>query len=107
MKVERFFHIRRGDSTCGGATVRVTGDTTHPTQVEIQAAFCSPKDSYCKKTGRELAAQRTAKIVPLRYLPQELGKIAKRADAIAHGKSIAQFQDYTYAVRYFLPKELA
>jgi hypothetical protein len=26
--------------------------------VEVSAAYCSPKDQYCKKTGRELALKR-------------------------------------------------
>lgn len=105
MQVERFFHIRRYHPN-GGATVRVTGDTDFPTQVSVQVAICSRKDPYCKKVGRELAASRTPKVIPLRYLPQELGRIAIQAAKVAHDPVIRPV-DYTYAVRYFLPKELA
>lgn len=108
MKVERFFHLRLGDR--GGATVRVVGDTDHPLQVDVQASYCSPEDMFCKKTGRKIAASRNPKVVPLRYLPQEMQRIAKRAEEISHirgGWLSGGSQDYTYAIRYFLPKELA
>ena len=103
MKVERFFHLRRFGGiypeTRGGATVRVTGDTEHVGQVDVQVTFCSKKDVYCKKTGREVAAKAPVKVVPLRYLPQELKRIAEKAGCHS------QFQDQSFAVRYFLPKE--
>jgi hypothetical protein len=91
----------------GGATVRVVGDTGNPGQVSVQYTICSRKDNYCKRTGRELAASRTPKIIPLRNLPGELHRITTQADKIARGPSIAAWQDYTFAIKYFLPKELA
>ena len=103
MKVERFFHIRRYHPN-GGATVRVTGDTDTPAQVEVQVAFCSKKDAFCKKTGRELASTRRPKIVALRYLPQELARISQQAAKICHDPILPNI-DYTYSIRYFLPKE--
>jgi hypothetical protein len=105
MRVERYFHVRRGNSTHGGATVRVVGDTSQVGQVDVQVAFCSKKDNFCKHVGRETANKQPIKVVPLRYLPQELARIGAKADKIAKGQSMAQFQDYTFSIKYFLPKE--
>jgi hypothetical protein len=104
LKVERFFHIRRYHPN-GGATVRVVGDTDNPGQVAVQYAICSRKDNYCKRTGRELAATRTPKIIPLRNLPRELTDITAKA-AIITNSPLPRI-DYGYTLRYFLPKELA
>lgn len=95
-KTIRFFHIRTG--TKGGATVQVTGDTENVAQVDVQFALCSKKDNYVKKIGRGEAAKAPAKIIPLRYLPQELARIGNKARARMQ-------PDYTYAIKYFLPKE--
>lgn len=96
MKVIRYFHIRTG--TKGGATVCVSGDTAFPTQVDVQYALCSRKDNYVKKIGRSQAEKAPVKVVPLRYLPQELGRIQAKARS-------RLVQDNTYAIKYFLPKE--
>lgn len=95
-QVVRYFHIRRG--TKGGATVKVTGNTEQVGQVDVQYAQCSKKDNYVKRLGREEAAKAPIKVVPLRYLPQELGRIQAKAGS-------RLLTDYTYAVRYYLPKE--
>ena len=95
-QVVRYFHIRRG--TKGGACVKVTGDTGIVGQVDVQVAQCSKKDNYVKAIGRAEAAKAPTKVVPLRYLPQELGRIQAKS-----GSRLAT--DYTFAVRYFLPKE--
>lgn len=107
-KIERFFHLRNpawmDSGHKGGITVRVVGDTNLIGQVDVQVAECSRKDSFCKRTGRSLAEKAPIKVVALRFLPAELGRIATkavknkrlRADAVA---------DYTFAIKYFLPKE--
>jgi hypothetical protein len=127
-RVERFFHIRTG-STHGGATVRVVGDTEIVGQVDVQVAFChsgggtkpverfSKKtggiqvsevpfkgDPFCKKEGRSRAAASPMKVVPLRYLPAELGRIEAKALKMAK-RSWAIGNDFTFAIKYFLPKE--
>lgn len=102
MKVERFFHIRT-EYQFGGATIRVTGDTDHVGQVEIQSTICSRNDPFCKKTGRETALKAPVKIVPLRYLPQELARIEDKMRDQTRLSAVAL--DYTYSLRYFLPKE--
>lgn len=39
-------------------------------KIDFSVAFCSKKDNYCKKIGRELAASRTISgSVPYDYLP--------------------------------------
>lgn len=94
----RFFHIRRySEATHGGATAKVVGDFTKDLSVEVQVTHCSKKDSFCKRIGREEAAKQPVKVVPLRYLPQELARIAAKVDS--------QPRDFTFAIKYFLPRE--
>ena len=103
-KVVRYFHLRPfGKPTKGGATVRVTGDTNILGQVDVQVAFCSRKDGFCKKIGREEAGKKVIKVVPLRYLPEELAGIMVDVGYKTHLPF--EIPDYTYAIKYFLPKE--
>jgi len=94
--IVRYFHIRTG--TKGGATVRVAGDTNLLGQVDVQFALCSKRDNFVKKLGRSFAEAAPVKVVPLRYLPQELQRIADKARS-------RHTTDYTYGIKYFLPKE--
>ena len=96
MSIVRYFHIRTG--TKGGATVKVVGDDNTLGLVEVQYALCSKKDQFVKATGRSCAEKAPIKVVPLRYLPQELGRIAAKAKA-------RLLSDYTFSIKYFLPKE--
>jgi hypothetical protein len=61
-------------------------------------------DAYCKKTGRSQAEQAKPKVVPLRYLPAELGRIFVDA-ADRAGVAIVDVPDYSFAMKYWLPKE--
>ena len=92
----RYFHIRTG--TKGGATVKVSSVEGMLGQVDVQYVLCSKKDNYVKKTGRSLAENAPIKVVPLRYLPQELSRIGAKAKA-------RYAPDWTFAIKYFLPKE--
>ena len=104
MKVSRFFHIRFG--TTGGATVKVTGDTEKVGTVDVQTTFCSRKDPFCKKIGRDTAEKKMVLSVPLRYLPAELGRIQATALKKSKADESRYFaKDYTFATKYFLPKE--
>lgn len=108
--VVRFFHIRplirrRGryeTALTGGATVCVTGDTKKVDEVIVQTVFCSKKDPYTKKTGREIAITQSEKVVKLRYLGAELDQIAEEVYQKCGGYK--QDTDYNFAMRYFLPK---
>lgn len=103
--VERFFHIR-GATHKGGATVRVVGDMAKPGNVDVQVAVCSRKDNFCKKTGRDLAEKASIKAVPLRYLPQELARIEDKLIAEKRIRPSATYGlDFSFATKYFLPKE--
>jgi hypothetical protein len=120
MKVTRFFHIRPNLNN-GGATVRVTGDTEQVGQVDVQVAFCHTfsqsdlkrkakerkGDHFSKARGRLEAEQAQVKIVPLRYLPQELGRIFDDACKRSKVRLVNPYAapDYTFAMKYFLPKE--
>ena len=101
MKVVRYFHLRPFMEMKGGATVKVTGDTENPAQVDVQWTKCSRKDMFCKKTGRVLSDKAPVKIVPLRYLPNELARIE---DGV-YGVELDNKNDFLFAMRYFLPKE--
>ena len=111
-KVVRYFHIRpqqvtkNGEiklDTRGGATVKVTGDTEDAHSVNVQVAMCSVKDTFWKARGRSLAEERPSKVVALRYLPQELASIGAVVDR--KSKSLRVPRDYTFSLKYFLPKE--
>ena len=95
-QVVRYFHIRTG--TKGGATVCVKGDTNALGQVDVQYSLCSKKDNFVKAMGRSFAEKAPIKIVPLRYLPQELERIRIKAKAF-------HATDFSYTIKYFLPKE--
>jgi len=103
-RVERFFHVRTGYPH-GGATIRVTGDTEILGQVDVQTTFCSKKDVFCKKEGRDRAIKSPIKVVPLRYLPSELVRIAETAVKKNKRPELMGMFDYTFAIKYFLPKE--
>jgi hypothetical protein len=119
MQVERFFHVRRGNSTNGGATVRVVGDTERIGQVDVQVAYChplrfkagkvvNPEDMFCKDVGRITATAKAFKVVPLRYLPAEMARIAVEVDRRAGTPTDgdwAQNKDWSFTLKYFLPKE--
>lgn len=102
-KVIRYFHIRPVSRGHGGCTVKVSGDSELVGQVDVQTAFCSKKDMFCKRTGRAEAEKAPIKVVPLRYLPQELQRIQEATEKKLKWPSYGN--DYTFALKYFLPKE--
>lgn len=111
MKVQRFFHIRIGGQRNGGATVLVTGDTESIGRVLVQTAFCSKKDNYCRKTGREVAKQALEIPVALRDLSRylsdiEQGILVKQDNWFRKHPDDVKYvsRDYSFAVRYFLPR---
>lgn len=104
MKVVRYFHIRPAAGVKGkfnGATVQVVGDTDLPAQVDVQVTFCSRKDMFCRRTGRDVVQSAPLKIVALRYLPNELARI----EEAVYGYELDNANDWLFAIRYFLPKE--
>lgn len=96
MKVVRYFHLRRGLSSKGGVCVKVSGDTAIVGQVDVQYSKCSSKDAYVKAIGRSLADCAPTKIIPLRYLAKELGRL--------HPLDLYT-PSFDFAIKYFLPKE--
>jgi hypothetical protein len=102
MQVTRYFHLRPFGHMSGGACVQVTANTEHVGQVDVQVAKCSKKDSYVKKIGRTEASIAPIKVVPLRYLPQELGRIWESNARLFKGEPPT---DFTFSLKYFLPKE--
>jgi hypothetical protein len=108
--VERYFHIRTLDRN-GGATVRVVGNPNNIGTVDVQAAFCSKKDNYCRETGRLHAVAAPIKTVPLRDLGRELFNIEQNAWKLNDNwfkkhpdQAKVPCRDWGFAIRYFLPK---
>jgi len=95
-KVVRYFHLRPIGSHKGGTCVKVVGDTDVVGQVDVQYYQCSRKDPYVKALGRSLADKAPMKIVPLRYLAKELGRL--------HPLNVYT-PSFDFAIKYFLPKE--
>ncbi len=106
-KIVQYFHIRPYDRGHGGATIKVTGDAEDLGQVDVQVAFCSKKDMFCKKTGRSLAEQAVTKVVPLRYLPSELARVNTAVEKKTKRFTAATLKgtDFSFTMKYFLPKE--
>lgn len=56
---EKVFHVQRnGLNWNGGVMTVVTKVSTDDKSVDVGFAFCSPKDRFCKRTGRDLARKR-------------------------------------------------
>jgi len=117
MQVVRYVHIRLVSprdgkwvyQPRGGATVRVSGNTDTPGQVDLQVAFCSKKDTFCKERGRIEAFKAPVKIVPLRYIGKHVQDIAQEAmnrrEGGTKGLDVVVENNYDFLIRYFLPKE--
>jgi hypothetical protein len=71
MKVRRPFR---------GATIMVSPKSD--TEVLMQATFCSKKDPFCKKTGREEAAKAEAETVNMRDVPKMVAAVAAVVDNV-------------------------
>lgn len=114
MRAVHFVHIRLFSafgvmSMQGGCTVRVTGEQDG-SGVDVQVAYCKldkkkpdQTDVYCKKEGRRESLDAPIKTMPLRSLPQEIKAIAEKY-AKQHKAFVANI-DYSYTMKYFLPKE--
>lgn len=66
-------------------------------RVVIQLTKCSGKDAFCRKTGREQAAQKPAKLIPIDHLPHFFSKRARKIDKKSE-------KDYSYLLKYTTPK---
>lgn len=129
MRTERYFHIRpttmvaavmdgphmrlpalQRINSRGGATVRVVGDGD---TVEVQVAYCSGKDAFCRKTGREYAASHPIQTYELKGLPNVLGEVAMnvtrnvlKVPRSKRGNHPLNNMDWSFATKYFQPKAL-
>lgn len=112
----RFFHIRPAAATQrfntkGGATVRVTGNPATSDVVQVQVSYCSFNDAFCRKTGREVAAKHPILPIKRDWLPNILQDVAR--DVVKNSKCPKSMRayndlwntDYSFAIRYFEPKE--
>ena len=89
----------------GGATVRVSNRDSDPLYVDVQVAYCSPFDCFCRKTGREVASATVSKIVPIGSLHRELASIynkAMRMSAIPKKHRVSR--SFLNVAHFFLPK---
>jgi hypothetical protein len=101
-QVERFIHIRTMGMSKGGATVRVVGDLDDVGSVSVQAAFCSKKDAFSRKTGRDTTFKAPIQVMPLRNLPRALAMVRAKAEKAT--KTYCFPEDFSYMLKYFLPK---
>ena len=112
-EMSRFFHIRVPDvhaeiSSKGGATVKVTNRDGDPLYVDVQVAYCSPMDGFCRKIGREVASATVSRVVPLGTLHRELRNIHDKTLSMCGVPKSERSQfvrDYSFVTKYFLPKE--
>lgn len=82
-----------------GFTVKISPDLTEPhKRVNIQVAFCSSKDQFCKKTGRKEADQKETQLVSKRSLPYNLVKLTNRVG----GKDWYNENEFFYLYKYVL-----
>lgn len=86
----RFIHMHR-ESLPGGCTVayRPTSDTKNCKVLEIAVAYTHPNDTYCKKTGIAIAAQR--------WLDGEVVQMPLR------GKTIHETTHKLWMTFYYIP----
>lgn len=119
-QVIRFFHVRDPQRPRGGATVRVTGEDDG-LSVRLQIAYCSPKDQFCRATGRKAAEEaRIVIAIPLKGLPGALHKVSKGVLRKMHyngmwrGSDIPKNwrqqhelwkRDWQFSMKYWLPKQ--
>jgi len=91
-------HLRRYEPSCdgelevspfGGVTILAIVDLTDPDArtIDFSLAFCSPKDHYCKETGRSTALSRmiAGEVYSMDYTDYE-----------ADGSIVDQIADYIW-----------
>lgn len=72
--------------------------TAHePHKVAMQVSFCSAKDQFCKKTGREIALTTKPEIFNAREVPKILALLCKACDLPQQ-----QEQDWYYIYKFML-----
>lgn len=112
---QRYYHIRVHEDAHrefpvrdkGGATVRIIQAENDPGRVGISVAWCSPKDVFNKRIGRETSMAMDCKIIPIRQLPSELAHVwktvHKRAKETAYPHAVRP--NFDARMREWLPKE--
>jgi hypothetical protein len=78
-----------------GFTLYVQPDPTNLRQVRVSGAWCSNKDQFCKKTGRELAVKAEIKSINARKLPDFLVRMQGECKDNEHWPI-----SYDYILRY-------
>jgi len=83
-----------------GMTVYVQpGDTWR--EIKVQHAFCSIKDSFCKKFGREQALKRDPVILNTRELPDYLATLAAEGYGMPKNSKWLR-AGYTHYLKYIV-----
>jgi hypothetical protein len=99
-----YVHIHRqpgrmSPSYSRGFTVKVSPDRVEPhTMCSLQVAFCSQKDQFNKKIGRETAETKEPVIVSKRMLPHHLTQLADKVG----GKGWYTESEFQYLYKYVL-----
>lgn len=61
-----------------GMTIGAVNDPQTPSNVLVSIAICCKKDTYCRKTGKEIVLNKTPESIPIRELPAYLANYAAR-----------------------------
>ena len=98
-----FTHIKRGPGKLPnrqprGATVYVQPDLQTPGNVLVHTVWCSPKDEFNKRLGRERSINTFPISVPARRLPEHLSQTEKSI----FPEHFAMEQDFYYLYKRML-----
>lgn len=64
-----------------GMTIGAVNDPQNPKNVLVSIAICCTKDTYCRKTGKEIVLNKTPESVLIKDLPEYLANYAARVVA--------------------------
>ena len=80
-----------------GFTVYVEENPINSHEVNVGVAFCSPKDQFCKRIGREYAKSAEIKTINKRKLPKMLAAVATVA-----GDALTSEKNWEYLYKFML-----
>jgi hypothetical protein len=79
-------------------TAMVSPHPTDSNKLEVRGTFCSPKDQFCRKTGRKFAADATPLTINKRELPHLLASLAEVCDF----KEDSKQSNWYYTLKYIV-----
>ena len=92
-----FIHKQTPYGKFNGFTAKVE-PTDNPRTVKVAVAFCSKKDHFCKKTGRDVVEQHTFTEINKRTLPDWLAR--QQEHVLGHEQMLYTQHMYYYVLKY-------